>query len=461
MKRMFKLVGRCLRFGEPLLLVGETGTGKTTVCQVYAELLGQHLSILNCHQHTETADFIGGLRPIRNKERTSENLNAHIVKFFEEYAKTELIQVHPAPATKSLGDSLRFIESAVTFITDYLREKISTLGAHVDIYLRLLSLADEIKSENAEFLSLFKWYDGPLVNAMKTGDIFLIDEISLADDAVLERLNSVLEPGRSLVISEKGGIKVEEVTAQSDFRILATMNPGGDFGKKELSPALRNRFTEIWIPQIDEREDFIQIIDGYLNQNIRNLEISGKILDFCEFFGENSSAKFVMSLRDILSWVNFINQTENKLGVWNAYVHAACLILLDGIGMTQVLGSGKNLREISVKFLLDQIPDSSRHEVAEFLQFEDSENSKPNSEMPKPRIEGDRYKLGPFSVPVGTVAYRDPESFTMEAPTTSVNLLKLLRGLQIHKPILMEGSPGVGKTTLVRMLLFTGSHYPF
>lgn len=25
------------------------------------------------------------------------------------------------------------------------------------------------------------------------------------------------------------------------------MNPSGDYGKKELSPALRNRFTEIWV----------------------------------------------------------------------------------------------------------------------------------------------------------------------------------------------------------------------
>lgn len=25
------------------------------------------------------------------------------------------------------------------------------------------------------------------------------------------------------------------------------MNPGGDYGKKDLSPALRNRFTEIWV----------------------------------------------------------------------------------------------------------------------------------------------------------------------------------------------------------------------
>lgn len=37
------------------------------------------------------------------------------------------------------------------------------------------------------------------------GDILLLDEISLAEDAVLERLNSVLEPGRSLTLAERGG----------------------------------------------------------------------------------------------------------------------------------------------------------------------------------------------------------------------------------------------------------------
>lgn len=38
------------------------------------------------------------------------------------------------------------------------------------------------------------------MQAMRDGDMFLIDEISLADDSVLERINSVLEPERKLVI---------------------------------------------------------------------------------------------------------------------------------------------------------------------------------------------------------------------------------------------------------------------
>lgn len=52
---------------------------------------------------------------------------------------------------------------------------------------------------------LFEWVDGPLVTAMRNGEIILLDELSLADDAVLERLNSVLEPGRSITLAEKGG----------------------------------------------------------------------------------------------------------------------------------------------------------------------------------------------------------------------------------------------------------------
>ncbi len=43
---------------------------------------------------------------------------------------------------------------------------------------------------------------------MKHGDLFLIDEISLADDAVLERINSVLEPQRLLVLAEKVSISL-------------------------------------------------------------------------------------------------------------------------------------------------------------------------------------------------------------------------------------------------------------
>ena len=93
--------------------------------------------------------------------------------------------------------------------------------------------------------------NGPLIDAMTSGGVFLIDEISLADDSVLERLNSVLEMEQTLIVPERGGENPEEsIQAAAGFLVIATMNPSGDYGKRELSPALRNRFTEIWVEPI-------------------------------------------------------------------------------------------------------------------------------------------------------------------------------------------------------------------
>lgn len=113
MRRMGVLVMKSCQFKEPVLLVGETGCGKTTVCQLIAAINRQTMRCINCHMHTESSDFLGNLRPVRERNEV----------------------------------------------------------------------------ENTK---LFEWIDGPLIVAMEMGDLFLADEISLADDSVLERLNSLL-----------------------------------------------------------------------------------------------------------------------------------------------------------------------------------------------------------------------------------------------------------------------------
>ncbi len=42
--------------------------------------------------------------------------------------------------------------------------------------------------------------------------------------------------------------------------------------------------------------------------------------------------------------------------------------------------------------------------------------------------------------------------FEFGAPTTSRNALRVLRALQLRRSVLLEGSPGVGKTALVAAL---------
>lgn len=63
--------------------------------------------------------------------------------------------------------------------------------------------AREIKRLLDDMSCVFEWHDGILIEAMQKGGLLLIDEISLANDSVLERLNSVFEAERTLVLTEK------------------------------------------------------------------------------------------------------------------------------------------------------------------------------------------------------------------------------------------------------------------
>lgn len=47
----------------------------------------------------------------------------------------------------------------------------------------------ELAAAAAAARAPFSWVDGPLVVAMRHGDMILVDEVNLAEDAVLERLN--------------------------------------------------------------------------------------------------------------------------------------------------------------------------------------------------------------------------------------------------------------------------------
>ncbi|CAB4255465.1 similar to Saccharomyces cerevisiae YLR106C MDN1 Huge dynein-related AAA-type ATPase (midasin), forms extended pre-60S particle with the Rix1 complex (Rix1p-Ipi1p-Ipi3p) [Maudiozyma barnettii] len=412
MRRLAVLVSTCLKNNEPILLVGETGCGKTTICQILASYLKKNLITLNAHQNTETGDILGAQRPVRNRSELQGKL---------------------------LGQLQNVLNSDIDDIDQLLK-----LYNSFDKSTLSSETKDNISKLRDRLRILFEWSDGPLIHAMKTGNFFLLDEISLADDSVLERLNSVLEPERSILLAEKG-VTDNFVTATEGFQFFATMNPGGDYGKKELSPALRNRFTEIWVPSMENFDDVNLIVSSRLLSGISN--IASAITDFSEWFGKKfgggNATNGIISLRDILAWVEFINSTHEEIqDPYLLLVQGAMMVFIDALGTnnTAYLAESEETLNQLKSHCLDALSKFAKKPLADYVKNVSDVN-----------ISNEILSVGPFSINRNSTIQETP-SFNLSAPTTKMNLMRVIRALQVKKPILLEGSPGVGKTSLITAL---------
>lgn len=447
-QRLLCLVATSLRYNEPVLLVGETGAGKTSVCEVLATAFGRELHCVNCHQNTDTADLLGAQRPLRNRAAQQSSAKAACIE-----ALDALQIAHELNAESKLEEVSSFVEA----ILSREHEQLASLEQSQRDEAR--SILQGALRSIYQATALFEWQDGPLVQAMRAGDHILLDEISLADDSVLERLNSVLEPARTLVLAERAtssshlsseaDISASQITGADGFQVLATMNPGGDYGKKELSPALRNRFTEIWVPHVDIRSDLIQII----NAQWKDPSLSAwtePIIDFSDWFihqigGRDQSG---LGLRDLLTWASFMNElsAHAALDPALAFAHGASLTIIDGLGALPATAA-------MTAAGLDQLRDRCLTKVAELIAPQEYDPKL--STLFEVEVSEGRLRIGPFSIPRGKLGLpsQGPSSFSFGAKTSASNAMRVLRALSVPgKSVLLEGSPGAGKTSLITAL---------
>ncbi|KAL4876079.1 hypothetical protein BJY04DRAFT_223430 [Aspergillus karnatakaensis] len=416
MRRLFMLVSTALDNNEPILLVGETGCGKTQLCQAVSDAYRKHLHIINAHVNLETGDLIGAQRPVRNRSAIEETLLADLRRL-----------LHEVDAQSKSLEELKQIFGALTAEQRQLCDS---------------ELLGKIERNAARLNALFEWTDGSLITAMKTGQFFLLDEISLADDSVLERLNSVLEPHRSILLAEKGPVD-SMVVADSGFQFLSTMNPGGDYGKRELSAALRNRMTEIWAPQLSEDEDILPILQ--MKITAQSEQIPRAMLQFAKWFKRTfqGSSTNSLSIRDLLAWVDFFNKCQASDPLF-AVVQGAAMVFIDTLGANPaaMLATTLHNLEVNRQLCLDKLQELFEVDAASIYWQKSAVDFD---------VQERALRVGPFNLTISGNAQPDPD-FIMDAPTTIANSVRIARGLQLTKPILLEGSPGVGKTTLVTAL---------
>lgn len=414
MRRLFVLVMAALKNNEPVLLVGETGCGKTQICQTVAEISGQRLHMLNAQSNLETGDLIGAQRPVRNKVEGEQKLREALQSYLSS-------QMNGATSLATLEELINQFEG-------------------VNLAGKSNSVTRDIQASIAHTRSLFEWADGSLVVAMKRGEAFLLDEISLAEDSVLERLNSVLEPSRSILLAEKGPDN-SLVRASPGFQFLATMNPGGDYGKRELSSALRNRLTEIWVPPLSEQIDILPILQSKLGPALPN--IPNVMIEFAQWFRHSFHTLDTasVSLRELLTWVDFVSLTSDR-DTHFSILHGAALVFIDSIGANPA-----SLTLIKTADI-ERAQQACLRKLAELLH---QDVSHIYFATPKFEIHDDSVQCGSFIVPLGAY-HKSPPGIVFDASTTRKNALRVIRALQLPRAILLEGDPGVGKTALVEAI---------
>ena len=207
------------RHDVPCALEGETATSKTTAVRWVAALLGQPLYRINLNGQTDTGELVGRYVPCSSQPALNE------LELIEERAAFTGVD---HPLWRAAAADLERAHQQNDALSAVERARIAqVLG---------------MKPQQWSFV------EGLIPKALRHGAWVVLDEMNLAEPQILERLNSVLEDERMLVLTESdhtsfglGG----DVPSHPEFRMFGTMNPADYAGRSSLSPAFRDRWR-LW-----------------------------------------------------------------------------------------------------------------------------------------------------------------------------------------------------------------------
>lgn len=167
---LLERLSACVRQLESVLLVGETGTGKTSSVQYLAQLLGHKLLVINLNQQSDSADLLGGYKPVDLKWKISP-IRHEFERLFQETFNLQqnakfLSHIATCFANRRWSDLLRLMthsqQSAIKRCTPELLPAWEQLG------FQLQQLRLQIR--HADSALAFSFVEGSLVKALKQGN---------------------------------------------------------------------------------------------------------------------------------------------------------------------------------------------------------------------------------------------------------------------------------------------------
>lgn len=185
---------------------------------------------------------------------------------------------------------------------------------------------------------LFLFADGPVTLAAKQGFPILLESLDTPSAAVIERLNSLLEPDPTFTVTED--ITVQRLTGDltrgcdialpSSFQVFATVHRPDDTPKNYLSAAARSRFTEIIVPSYKDA-DIKELIRSRLEQAREDwnpAEIADIIVSLPSVLKEHRLA--APDLRQLLRVCTMICRAKVGTSIYHRLVVAARFFAMEG-----------------------------------------------------------------------------------------------------------------------------------
>jgi len=262
-QRLLEQVCVGLQFQESILLVGETGTGKTASVQEIARLRGTQLHVFNMNQNTDSSDLLGGFKPVDLKFLLKPAYELFLRTFRKLFKSDKNQQFLDLTQKCYEQNQLRQFIQCLSHGLQSIQAKKAKAKEEVKASEKLNELIQDLQKRAQKLESaggfIFQFIEGTLIKSMQNGDWVLLDEINLASDSVLNKLATIID-GDHILLNERADIV--ETERHPDFRIFMCMNPPyTSAGKKQLPAGLRAKLTEIYVPELNSETDLWPIID--------------------------------------------------------------------------------------------------------------------------------------------------------------------------------------------------------
>ena len=469
---MEQLAG-CITLNEPMLLVGDTGVGKTSILSHLAACLRIPLTVINLSQQTDTSDLLGGFKPYElsaavlplYRELVGEGglVSLLLAGLSEKTSKenaTFISRLNECIQRKQWRKAVKGMKQAADNINNKVRRLLSAgnntgsnhstpvidddVVERVDAFHAAVSRLDRQfahlpASATAASLPLFHFHEGALIAALRLGHWVLLDEINLASADTLERLTSLLDSAHSsLALSERGD--VSEVKRHPQFRLFAAMNPP-DYGKKDLTAGIRNRLVELWVNDVQDPADLDLITTGYLQHAaVRDTKAATPIRQIVTTY---------LKLKDDTTKQTLLDGTGQPPHYsLRTYVRALAFTSQNAAhySFNRALYEGFMMAFASPLSL--ECKDRVSDELLQRFSLKSAKLKLPASLLPAGHLN-----IHDFHVPLGPLPHVDDSASFIRTVSIGKRLKDIARVLVGGKhPILLQGPTSAGKTSLVSHL---------